>query len=200
MPMSPQIPAGRPGLRVISVQWSPPSVVLNNPDPGPPEFNSHGRRYTCQNPAYSTLGLLGSITRSTTPAESLRKRIFSHVVPPSFERYTPRSGFAPNAWPSAPTYTSSGLVGCTTMSPICFVVARPLNVHVLPASVDFQTPSPCDTLPRSGYSPPPTYTMSGFDGATSTAPIVPPKYLSVTGNQALPPSVLLNTPPPVVPK
>src|SRR5690242_16339280 len=41
--------------------------------------------------------------------------------------------------------------------------------------------------------------MSGFDSDTPMAPIVPPKYLSVTGSQVLPPSVLLNTPPPVVP-
>ena len=31
------------------------------------------------------------------------------------------------------------------------------------------------------------------------APIVPPKYLSVIGSHVLPPSMLLKTPPPVVP-
>ncbi len=41
--------------------------------------------------------------------------------------------------------------------------------------------------------------MSGFDSETPIAPMVPPKYLSVTGSHVLPPSVLLNTPPPVVP-
>src|SRR5437879_2906477 len=41
--------------------------------------------------------------------------------------------------------------------------------------------------------------MSGFDSLTPNAPIVPPKYLSVTGSQVSPPSVLLQTPPPVVP-
>src|SRR5262249_47291155 len=93
IPMFPQIPSGRPGLRVSSVQWSPPSVVLNKPLPLPPDDKSQGVRPACQNPAYNTFGLPGSITRSTTPVESLRKKIFSHVLPPSFDRNTPRSGF-----------------------------------------------------------------------------------------------------------
>src|SRR6266702_3799540 len=93
----------------------------------------------------------------------------------------------------------SGLVGCTRTRAICCVSARPRNVQVLPPSVVFQTPSPCDTLPRIGNSPVPTYTMSGFDSETPIAPMVPPKYLSVTGSHVLPPSVLLKTPPPVVP-
>jgi hypothetical protein len=42
--------------------------------------------------------------------------------------------------------------------------------------------------------------MSGFDSLMPIAPIVPPKYLSVTGAQVIPPSVVLKTPPPVVPK
>jgi hypothetical protein len=71
--------------------------------------------------------------------------------------------------------------------------------QVFPASVDFHTPSPWETLPRMGYSPPPTYTMSGFDSLTAIPPIVPPKCLSVTGPQVCPPSTVLNTPPPTVP-
>src|SRR5881628_3693729 len=93
----------------------------------------------------------------------------------------------------------SGLVGCTRTREICCVSASPTEVHVLPPSVVFQTPSPCETFPRIGYSPVPTYTMSGFDSLTPIPPIVPPKYLSVAGSQVLPPSVVLNTPPPVVP-
>src|SRR5437764_14402692 len=93
----------------------------------------------------------------------------------------------------------SGLVGCTRTRAICCVSARPRNVQVLPPSVVFHTPSPWDTLPRIGNSPVPTYTMSGFDSETPIAPMVPPKYLSVTGSHVLPPSVLLKTPPPVVP-
>src|SRR5438477_11892562 len=93
----------------------------------------------------------------------------------------------------------SGLVGCTRTRAICCVSARPTNVQVLPPSVVFHTPSPWDTLPRIGKSPVPPYTMSGVDSETPIAPIVPPKYLSVTGSHVLPPSVLLKTPPPVVP-
>src|SRR5689334_23453847 len=93
----------------------------------------------------------------------------------------------------------SGFLGWTRTREICCVSASPRNVHFFPPSVVFQTPSPCDTLPRIGNSPVPTYTMSGFDSETPIAPMVPPKYLSVTGSHVLPPSVLLNTPPPVVP-
>src|SRR5215213_6456408 len=85
------------------------------------------------------------------------------------------------------------------MSAICRVSPSPTKAQVFPPSVVFQTPSPCETLPRMGYSPPPTYTTSGAEGATSTAPIVPPKYLSVTGAHDWPALIDLNTPPPVVP-
>src|SRR6266550_2198956 len=82
----------------------------------------------------------------------------------------------------------SGLVGCTRTREICCVSASPSDVHVLPPSVVFQTPSPA-----------PTYTMSGFDSETPIAPMVPPKYLSVAAAHVSPPSVVLKTPPPVVP-
>src|SRR5213083_1630372 len=111
----------------------------------------------------------------------------------------PRSGFGPNARPCTATYAMSGFVGCTRTREICCVSASPRNVHVLPPSAVFQTPSPWETLPRIAYSPVPTYTTSGFDSLTPIAPIVPPKYLSVTGSQVSPPSVVLKTPPPVVP-
>src|SRR6266699_3749076 len=80
----------------------------------------------------------------------------------------------------------SGLVGWTRTRAICCVSASPSEVHVLPPSVVFQTPSPWDTL-------------SGFDWETPIAPMVPPKYLSVMGSHVFPPSMLLKTPPPVVP-
>src|SRR6476620_2492833 len=85
------------------------------------------------------------------------------------------------------------------MSEIWRVSPSPMKVQVFPPSVVFQRPSPCETLPRIGYSPPPTYTTSGADGATPIAPIVPPKYLSVTGAQDWPALIDLKTPPPVVP-
>src|SRR5262245_1730878 len=85
------------------------------------------------------------------------------------------------------------------MSAICRVSPSPTNVQLRPPFVVFHTPSPCETLPRMGYSPPPTYTTSGADGATSIAPMVPPKNLSDTGAHETPASIDLKTPPPVVP-
>src|SRR3954471_21840866 len=111
----------------------------------------------------------------------------------------PRSGVGVHTLPWAATYTRSGFVGCTRTRAMCRVASRPSDVHVFPASVDFHTPSPCETLPRIGYSPPPTYTTSGLEGATAIAPIVPPKYLSVTGAHDWPALIDLKTPPPVVP-
>ena len=34
-------------------------------------------------------------------------------------------------------------------------------------AVDLNTPSPCETFPRIGYSPVPTYTISGLDSLTA---------------------------------
>src|SRR5207237_8468209 len=51
-PIFPMIPLGRPLLRVISVQLSPPSVDLKIPLPAPPETSSQGRRTACHSPAY----------------------------------------------------------------------------------------------------------------------------------------------------
>src|SRR5438876_8206913 len=70
--------------------------------------------------------------------------------------YTPRSAFGPKACPWAPTHTMSGLAGCTRTREICCVSASPTKAQVLPASVVLNTPSPCETLPRIGYSPVPT--------------------------------------------
>ena len=92
-----------------------------------------------------------------------------------------------------------GSFGLTLILAMCRVSTSPRYRQVFPPSVVLYTPSPCETLPRIGNSPPPTYTMSGFDSATAIAPMVPPKYLSLTGNQSSPPSVVLKTPPPVVP-
>ena len=72
---------------------------------------------------------------------------------------------------------------------------------VLPASVDFHIPSPCETLPRTVSSP-----LADVDdvriglGATATAPIEPPKKPSETFFHVWPPSVVFQTPPPVEPK
>src|SRR5690242_21754700 len=95
-PIFPMSPFGIPGLRVRSVQWSPPSVLLKIPPPGPPASMLHDVRDAFQNVAYSTFGFDGSITRSSAPTESPLKRIFCQLFPPSFERKTPRSAFFPN--------------------------------------------------------------------------------------------------------
>src|SRR5688500_5073629 len=89
--------------------------------------------------------------------------------------------------------------GSTSTDEMCSVSLSPTDVHVRPPSRVTHTPSPCDVLPRMHVSPPPTQTMSGFFGSTAMAPIVPPKCLSVMGCQLIPPSVVLKTPPPVVP-
>ncbi len=61
-------------------------------------------------------------------------------------------------------------------------------------------PSPGDTLPRSVFSPLPTYTTLGSASATATAPIEPELiWPSVTGFQVSPASVVFHTPPPVTP-
>src|SRR5437870_5497570 len=101
-------------------------------------------------------GLAGSSARSTAPAESDRNSTFSHVLPPSFERNTPRSGLGPKAWPSTATETRSALVGWTLMAPIWPALGSPTWVHVFRSSVDLYTPLPGDTLPRMGDSPVPT--------------------------------------------
>ena len=80
-----------------------------------------------------------------------------------------------------------------------FTSKKVMRVHVLAASLLSHTPSPGAVLPRMSVSPPPTQTMSGFEAATPIEPTVPPKYLSVTGCQFMPPSVVLNTPLPDVP-
>ena len=50
-PIFPITPAGSPGLRVMFVHVSPPSVDLKSPLPVPPETSFHGFRYACQNAA-----------------------------------------------------------------------------------------------------------------------------------------------------
>ena len=102
-PIFPMVPFGSPCERVISVQVSPPSPDLKIPLPAPPDTSSQGRRTACQRPAYRMRGFTGSIARSITPVLSFRNRIFSHPLPPSFERNTPRIGFGANAWPSTAT-------------------------------------------------------------------------------------------------
>src|SRR6267378_2746678 len=119
-----------PSLRVISFQVSPPSVDLKSPDRGPPLDMYDGPRRACQIAAYRMRGLAGSMARSIAPAESERNRILSQVLPPSFERNTPRSGF--------------GSDGATSMAPIepARKYLSEIGAQVRPPSLVFQTPPP----------------------------------------------------------
>src|SRR5437660_2285689 len=103
MPIRPITPAGRPGLRVISVQVSPASVDLKRPLPGPPLDICHDTRYASQRAAYITLGLRRSIARSIAAVLLSRKSTFFHVLPPSVDLNTPRSGFGAAGCPNAAT-------------------------------------------------------------------------------------------------
>ena len=82
-PILPSTPFGNPGLRVISVQCSPPSVDLNNPLPGPPLDIWYSTRYASQSAANITLGLCGSMEMSTPPVFVSRNSLRCHVAPPS---------------------------------------------------------------------------------------------------------------------
>src|SRR3989442_963653 len=85
----------------------------------------------------------------------------------------------------------SGLVGCTRTRAICCVSARPSEVHVLPPSVVFQTPSPWDTLPRIGNSPAARYSERTDTGFGLLAAGERVTHVSMEGpNPARAPSVL----------
>ena len=56
-PMRPLMPLGRPGLSEMSVQESPPSVVLKMPLPGPPLSRLQGVRRVSHMPAKRMRGL-----------------------------------------------------------------------------------------------------------------------------------------------
>ena len=60
-------------------------------------------------------------------------------------------------------------------------------------------PSPCETLPRTVFSPPPTYTTFGSHSDTATAPIDPPKEPSLILSHERPALVVFQTPPPAAP-
>ena len=102
-PILPNGLSGMPGLKVISFQVSPPSIVFHRPLRPPPAFIPHGVRWNLHIDANRMRGFDGSMVRSVAPVESLRKSTFFHVLPPSVVRNTPRSAFGPNAWPIAAT-------------------------------------------------------------------------------------------------
>ena len=93
----------------------------------------------------------------------------------------------------------SGSVGWMRTRVMWCASSRPIWRHVRPASSERHMPSPWPTLPRTVFSPPPTYTTFGSHSLTATAPMEPPKKPSVTLDQDSPWSSLFHTPPPAAP-
>src|SRR5215467_2624817 len=99
-----------------------------------------------------------------TPDMASLNKTFRHVAPPSVDLKTPR--FSPEVpSPSAPTKTLSGFFGSIRTVEMAWDSRRPTFFQVLPASSDFQRPSP------PPFSPVPTKITRGFDHADATAPM-----------------------------
>ena len=75
------------------------------------------------------------------------------------------------------------------------VSSSPTCVHVPPASVDLNTPTPHGELCRFAGSPVPTHTWLGLEGATLTAPTEEVGWSSNTGSHVMPSFVVFHTPP-----
>src|SRR5258705_2072764 len=110
-PILPTMHRGRPGLRVISVHVSPPSVLLNRPLPGPPDDIWYSVRYASHSAAYMTLGFVRSIAMSTAPVLSSRNSTRRQVRPPSVLLNTPRSALGTLYFPNEATKTIWRSVG-----------------------------------------------------------------------------------------
>ena len=82
-PIIPKVPSGNPLLVEISVHVSPLSVLFHKAEPSPPEFKLYGVLLILQVEAYNTLGFVGSIIKSTTPACAFENKVLFHVFPPS---------------------------------------------------------------------------------------------------------------------
>src|SRR5947209_1041126 len=89
----------------------------------------------------------------------------------------------------------SGFVGWMTIRPMWWLSGSPIAVQLLPPSIDLYTPSPHETLLRGFASPVPTQTMSGFEGATATAPRETVACLSNTHSQVVPLLTVFHNPP-----
>ena len=66
----------------------------------------------------------------------------------------------------------SGFFGSTTIRPMCSLAFNPMFFQFLPPSSERYTPSPQPTLRWLLFSPEPTQTVSGRDGASVTQPIL----------------------------
>src|ERR1700676_5595107 len=140
-PMRPSGPSGMP-LPSMRFQVLPSSPERYSASFAPPLLSIQGVRQPSHIAAKSTCGFLGSKTISMAPVRSSRYKTFSQFLPPSRVRNTPRSLLGPYAWPSAATYTMSGLLGWMMSAPMCRVSRKPTFVQVLPAAVDLYTASP----------------------------------------------------------
>src|SRR5690242_2642263 len=162
MPMRPFSPVGNP--RVTGVHVSPPSVDLYSREPEPVGMPPKLLRWRVYVDARMTRGFVGSNATSLAPVFSSTYNTFFHVRPPSVVLKSPRSGLGPRMLPCAATKTTSGFAASIAIRPMWRDSARPMRVHVFPASIDLNTPSPhrCGGF---SHSPVPTHTMSGFDGA-----------------------------------
>src|SRR5688572_6361924 len=199
IPIFPVTPRGKPrAVRDKFVHVAPPSVDLCKPLPRPPDDISHGVRCACHVATYRMSGFVGSSWMSITPVESLTNSTLLNVRPPSVVLNRPRVGLARNGFPNTPRYATLEFRQSSSMLAMCSSW-KPRRVQVRPPSVVFHRPSPCAVLPRMQVSPPPTQTTSGLRASTAMAPMVPPKKRSLIGAQVWPPSVVLKTPPPVVP-
>src|SRR5688500_19000109 len=117
-------------------------------------------------------GFVGCICTSMNPVVAFAPGLMScQVVPPSVVLYRPRSPPVFHAGPSAATYATLALVGCTTMRPMCCDLSRPIGFQVMPPSVLLNMPHPGSIELREFGSPVPRYTTFVSDGAMAIAPV-----------------------------
>src|SRR5690348_11879520 len=87
-------------------------------------------------------GLDGSMARLIAPVPSFTYRIFFQVLPPSVVLNTPRCGLEAKRWPSAATYTTSGLGRLNQIPVIVVGFSKPEDFPPLAAVGDFVHPVP----------------------------------------------------------
>jgi len=80
------------------------------------------------------------------------------------------------------------------MRAIVWVSVRPACVKVRPPSIDLNTPTPAIDARNRFASPVPIHTMSGFDFATATSPMLVLASFSKTARQVAPRSSDAQTP------
>src|SRR5207245_11173791 len=121
------------------------------------------------------------MTVSRKPAWSLTNLTSCQVAPPSVVLYSPRSGLAAQACPSAATYTMLAFDGWTTMRPMAPLFSRPLSFQVSPPSEDLKMPQPGEMVLRESSSPVPAQTCVVWLGAMAGSPRETQRWLPKTG-------------------